>query len=63
MRIFGESYKDMAKDMAAMERIQKLEHELELPELINMTMNQRLQRIKTEVTRWLDDASDADGEE
>jgi hypothetical protein len=51
MRIFGKSYKEIAKDMAGMERIKKLEHELELPKDSNMTMKQRVLRIETEATR------------
>lgn len=51
MRIFGKSYKDIAKDMAAEERIEKLERELELPKDSNMTMKQRVLRIETEATR------------
>ena len=35
MRIFGKAYKDMTKNMAWMERIEKLEDELELPKPSN----------------------------
>ena len=42
MRIFGKAYKDMTKDMAWMERIEKLEDELGLPRPSNMPMKQRV---------------------
>ena len=51
MRIFGKAYKDMTKDMAWMERIEKLEDELGLPRPSNMPMKQRVLRIDTEATR------------
>ena len=51
MRIFGKGYKDMSKNMAAEERIEKLERELELPKDSNMTMKQRVLGIETEATR------------
>ena len=47
MRIFGKSF----KDIAAMERIEKLEYNLELPKLSNATIKQRVLRIETEATR------------
>ena len=52
MRIFGESY----KDMALKQRIEKLEFELEVPKVSNMkvsniTMKQRVLNIEAEATR------------
>ncbi len=51
MRMFGEAYKDKAKDMSWKARIENLEDELGLPKPRKMNMKQRVLRINAEVIR------------